>query len=328
MMLRRILFLIYPGFELMDYAGPVSVFAAANRTRAEAGEDPVYEILTLSAQGGLIGSGASVPVTALPAAGYRPRASDTLLIVGAGESPLTAAISDPVLLALLRDHGPQVERWGSICSGTFLLAATGAIEGRRVATHWMGCERLARQYPGIVVDAQALYVVDGTLWTSAGVTTGIDMALEMLRRDQGTELMLAIARRLVLYAHRPGHQSQFSDLLSQQGKVADGFGDLLAWLEANLHHPIRVEDMAAQMQQTGRTFHRRFSEAFGQPPARYLEDLRLQRARGLLGDGARVKQACAAVGFRSEAAFRTAFEARFGVTPSMARQVHGPAPGG
>lgn len=326
-MARRLVFLIYPGFELMDHAGPVSVFATASRIRLERGQPAPYEILTCSAQGGLIGSGSGVTVTALPAASYRPRGTDTLLVVGAGESPLTAAVTDPVLLSLLRDHGPEVARWGSICSGTFLLAATGAIEGRRVATHWMGCERLARQHPEIVVDEQALYVVDGTLWTSAGVSTGIDMALEMVRRDEGSELMLAIARRLVLYAHRPGHQSQFSDLLSQQAKVADGFGDLLAWLEANLHHPIRVEDMAAQMQQTGRTFHRRFSEAFGQSPARYLEDLRLQRARGLLGEGARVKQAAAAVGFRSEAAFRTAFEARFGVTPSMARQVHGSSPG-
>ncbi|MEM1230157.1 MAG: helix-turn-helix domain-containing protein [Pseudomonadota bacterium] len=321
---QRICFLVYPGFELLDYAGPMSVFASANRLRDESdGESrPLYELVTLSAQGGLVASGAGVAVTTAAATDYRPQLRDTLLVVGAAASPLTAAVADATLTGLLAAHGPQVARWGAICSGAFVLAATGLLAGRRVATHWLGCERLAREHPELTVDDRALYVVDGTLWTSAGVSTGIDMALAMVREDAGAALGLAVARRLVLYAHRPGYQSQFSDLLRQQSQLPGDFGELLVWLEANLHHPIRVADMAAQVAQSERTFARRFAAALGLPPARYLETLRLERARALLAEGARVKQAAHAVGFRSEAAFRTAFEAHFGVTPSMARQVH------
>lgn len=319
--------LIYDGFELLDYAGPISVFATAARIATEeagelgpdsAGAAASYDILTLSAEGGLVASAGGATVVSQRIDAYQPATHDTVLVVGGAAAPLLAAAEEPRLLALLRAAMGTTERVGSVCSGTFVLAASGIIRGRRVATHWQACGELALRHPDLTIDAQALYVVDEALWTSAGVSTGIDMALEMVRRDQGESLMLATAQRLVVYAHRPGYQSQFSDLLKQQGRVPKGYRELLPWLDANLHRSLRVADMAAQVGQSERTFQRRFREAIGTPPARYLEDLRLQRARSLLAEGARVKQVAGAVGFRSEAAFRRAFEVRYGLTPAMA----------
>ena len=169
--------------------------------------------------------------------------------------------------------------------------------------------------------ADALYVNEGKLWTSAGVTTGIDMALAMLERDLGSALKSAVARQLIIYAHRPGHQTQFSDLLAAQAKEDERFAGLTAWLRESVAREVPVEAMAASVGMSPRTFHRRFVESFGQTPAKFFEFLRLDSARAFLEAREPVGSVARRVGFRSESAFRAAFKAQFGVTPQLYREM-------
>ncbi len=316
---RRIIFAIFPGFEILDFSGPVAVFANADNLLP----DPAYEIVVVSSSGGLVPSSAGPACDSLAVAAVDLVAQDTLLVVGGDAAPLADAMADSVLAAWLQQAATVVARFGSICSGAFVAAAAGILDGRRVTTHWLACAELARRFPALTVDAEALYVVDDTVWTSAGVTAGIDMALAMLARDHGATLMGHVARVLVVYAHRPGNQSQFSALLGRQLQGGDDFEHLPPWLVDNLHRPLRVADMAAEVGMSERSFYRRFTEAFGETPAKFLERLRLEQAKALLARGNAVKMVTDAVGFRSEAAFRSAFRNRYGLTPAMHQRLHG-----
>jgi transcriptional regulator GlxA family with amidase domain len=215
------------------------------------------------------------------------------------------------------------ERIGSVCSGTFLLARAGLLDGRRATTHWAACERFRQMFPAVRLEPDALYVQDGDLWTSAGVTTGIDMALAMVGGDHGALLAAKVARQLVVYSHRPGHQSQFSSLLDAQTRATVEFAGLIDWVQARLEQPIRIAEMAAEMGMSERSFLRKFKEATGEPPSKYLDRLRIEKARVLLAAGASIKQTTLQVGFQSEAAFRSAFTARIGVSPSHYAKMQG-----
>ena len=196
------------------------------------------------------------------------------------------------------------------------------LNGRRVATHWEGCASLARAFPDVGVDADALYVQDGSLWTSAGVTTGIDMALAMVADDVGAAIAGDVARMLVLYARRPGYQSQFSPLLQAQAKADSPFGDLIAWIHAHLDGPLDVITLAARAGLSERTFHRRFAAATGQTPARFVETARLDAARILLSRGLSLKAVAAQVGLFPATRLSEAFERRFGVSARLYRDMH------
>ncbi|MEE2690623.1 MAG: helix-turn-helix domain-containing protein [Pseudomonadota bacterium] len=317
---RRILFIVYPGFEILDLAGPASVFANANLACGATR----YEIRYLSARGGRVRSGGGLEMETAPISAERRTADDTLLVVGAGAEDLRAALLDAELISALSNMAKGAGRIGSICSGAFLLAETGALDGKSATTHWAAQTYLARRYPAARLNDDALYVVDGNCWTSAGVTAGIDMALAMLRRDCGDAVMREVARRLVVYAHRPGRQSQFSSLLDAQTAASGDFSSLIAWMDSNLGEPIDVAALARHAGMSERTFHRRFVKAVGATPARFLEDLRLHRAKFLLEAGNSVKQSAYAVGFASESGFRTAFEKKFGVSPSLHRAFNAP----
>ena len=214
-----IAFLAYDRFQLLDVTGPAAVFAAANHER----KSRLYEVVILSPAGGLVSSDSGVTVQTRGVAGMGAKRIDTLLIAGAEEAALRAVIADRAVSRWIPRHAAKARRIGSVCSGTFVLAALGLIEGRRVATHWEACGALAARYPKLSVDPEALYVVDGKVWTSAGVTTGIDMALAMVEADCGADIANAIARRLVLYARRPGYQSQFSPLLDARIRAESPF---------------------------------------------------------------------------------------------------------
>jgi transcriptional regulator GlxA family with amidase domain len=204
-MLKRVVIVVYPGFELLDATGPASVFASANLAREEDGEAPYYALQVGSPSGGLVasGSGVAIDTSALPKIGGR---LDTILVSGAEPAAVVKAADTVELKRWLRRRTETVERLGSVCAGTFVLAAAGLVNGRRVATHWSACAPLARLYPAVTVDPDALYVVDGKVWTSAGVTTGIDMALAMVTEDLGRAIASRVAKRLVIYARRPGNQ--------------------------------------------------------------------------------------------------------------------------
>jgi transcriptional regulator GlxA family with amidase domain len=217
---------------------------------------------------------------------------------------------------------PRTNRFGSVCTGAFMLAQAGLLDGKRVATHWASCARLAERFPALSVDAEALYVVDGKVWTSAGVTTGIDMALALVEADLGAATANLIARHFVLYARRPGYQSQFSPLLQAQTAAEAPFAALIDWMQAHLDEPLDVPALARRAGLTERSFYRKFTDATGKTPAHFVEALRLDAARTLLAQGLPLKAIAGRVGLTSSARLGAAFERRFGMAPSLFREMH------
>ncbi|QRI64434.1 helix-turn-helix domain-containing protein [Shinella sp. PSBB067] len=320
--MHRVAFLVYPGFELLDVSGPAAVFTGANRALGQHGRPAVYAVVLVSAAGGTVESSSGIAVETRPVTEVRSGEVQTMLVAGAEREPLLAAVADPVLRAALPGLTARAERFGSVCSGGFMLAALGLLDGLRVATHWDSCAPLARAFPAVTVDPDALYVVDGRLWTSAGVTTGIDMALAMIARDLDAAIAGEVAKRLILYARRPGYQSQFSPVLQAQVRGESPFADLIGWIEANLDAPLDVPSLASRAGLSERTFHRRFVAATGQTPARFVETARLDAARMLLSRGLSLKSVAAQVGLFPATRLSDAFERRFGVAPRLFRDMH------
>jgi transcriptional regulator GlxA family with amidase domain len=315
---RRCIFIVYDGFELIDLSGPAAVFSAANTLLRSAR----YGIVAASPGGGSVASSCGISVDSLGIDRLRLRSGDTVLAMGADRIALTAAIGEPAIARVMRAASKRAERYGSVCAGTFLLGACGLLRGKRVTTHWKGCERLAAFVADARVEPDALYVVDGRLWTSAGATTGVDMALAMVESDHGAALMGAVAKHLVVYAHRPGHQSQFSSLLEAQTAADGAFSELIAWMARNADRAIKVAEMAARVKMPERSFYRKFTDATGVAPAKYLEALRLEGAKRYLEAGAPAKAVAQRAGFRSESAFRAAFAARYGISPAHHQRMH------
>lgn len=320
--MHHVAFVVYSGFELLDTSGPASVFNGANRSLKQGGEPPFYAIDLVSADGGMVTSSSGVTVDTRPLFALSSKAIDTLLVVGAEREPLVEAMADPVLREALPRLAGRAQRFGSICTGVFILAALGLLDGHRVATHWDACTPFAETFPSVALDPDALYVTDKRLWTSAGVTTGIDMALAMVTHDLGAAISGQIAKRLVLYARRPGYQSQFSPLLQAQAKADSPFADLIGWIQANLDAPLDVPALAARAGLSERTFHRKFVAAAGATPARFVETARLDAARMLLARGLSLKSVAAQVGLFPATRLSEAFERRFGIAPRLFRDMH------
>lgn len=310
---HRIAILAYEGCQLLDVTGPAAVFGAANEGR----DNPVYDVQIVSPGGGPVASNCGV---ALMSRRYGGR-YDTLLVAG-GSRGLKDVMAREDVRRWLQRLAPRTRRFGSVCTGAFVLAAAGLLDGKRVATHWASCQRLAEKFPSLTVDAEALYVVDGKVWTSAGVTTGIDMALALVEADLGAATANLIARHFVLYARRPGYQSQFSPLLQVQTEADAPFARLIEWMQAHLDEPLDVPALAARAGLSERSFYRKFVEATGKTPAHFVEGLRLEAARTLLAKGLPLKTIAGRVGLRSSARLGQAFERRFGMAPSLFREMH------
>jgi transcriptional regulator GlxA family with amidase domain len=310
---HRVFILAYEGCQLLDVTGPAAVFGAANESRAQ----PFYDLRIVSPDGGAVTSNAGVAIQSRKIGGQ----PDTLLVAG-GSRGLKAAMARDDLRRWLRTVAPKARRFGSVCTGAFVLAAAGLLDGKRVATHWASCERLARKFPALEVDADSLYVVDGKIWTSAGVTTGIDMSLALVEADLGAATANLIARHFVLYARRPGYQSQFSPLLQAQTAAEAPFAALIDWMQENFDQPLDVPTLAVRAGLAERSFYRKFTEATGKTPAHFVEGLRLDAARTLLTKGLPIKTIAGKVGLNSPARFGQAFERRFGMAPSLFREMH------
>ena len=311
--------LVYPGFELLDATGPVSVFNTANYILGQRAQMPAYGITMVSPTGGIVCSSSGVGVDTRPLSKAPPKNLHTFLVAGAEAGPLAAALKDPLICKRAPRWAEESSRYGSICSGTFVLAALQLIDGRRVASHWSACRPLAAAFPKVRVDADAIFVEDGKVWTSAGVSTGIDMALAMVANDTSAAIANDVAKRLVLYVRRPGNQSQFSRLLRAQRTAENPFGDLINWVQLHLDQKLDVPTLAAQARLSQRTFFRKFTETMGVTPAHLIESLRLDAARVLLMQGLAIKLTAARVGLPA-ARFARAFERRFGVSPRLYRQ--------
>ncbi len=314
--MRTVVFLVYEGCQLLDVAGPASVFTEAGTGLAH----PPYRVMLASLGGGPVTTEGGVTLGTEPLEGLNPRQIDTLLVPGAGRGGLRALLRNHATGDWVRGTASQVRRIGSVCTGAFALASWGLLEGRRVATHWQATAELARRFPSVSVDPNALFVEDGSVWTSAGVSTGIDMALALVERDLGRDAASTIARRLVLQMRRPGHQSQYSAVLEAQGGP---FGPLVAWMTANLTAELTLDKLAERANQAPRTFHRRFTTATGVTPAAFVERLRLDRARTLLEAGQSPKRVALATGFQSLDRLGRAFRRAYALSPTAYRALHG-----
>jgi transcriptional regulator GlxA family with amidase domain len=310
--IRAIDVLTYPAVQLLDVTGPVQVFASANDFVAGAGGVRPY-LLRVVAQGGeAVTASAGVALAAGPLT-QLGEALDTLLVAG-GEGA-EAAAENSVLVDWVRQRAAQARRVASVCTGAFLLAAAGVLDGRRAATHWMHCARLAQRYPAVRVEPDPIFVCDGPVWTSAGVTAGIDLALALVEEDLGRAVALAVARYLVVFLKRPGGQAQFSAALALQA-AEDKFGALHDWVNDHLGNDLSLSVLAEQAGTSERSFSRHYAEATGQTPARAIERLRVEAARRLLSESRlpvkRIAQRC---GFGSEETLRRSFLRLLAVTP-------------
>jgi transcriptional regulator GlxA family with amidase domain len=311
--------LAFSGCQVLDVAGPAMVFESGNNASGK----PRYNVHILSARGGTIQTNSAVVLVTKPLRELPPRAIDTLLIAGGDASGLRALVANRSVRKWTVQVSARARRFGSVCSGTFALAHFGLLRGKRVATHWSVCLELAKLCPETRVDANALFVNDGRLWTSAGVTTGIDMTLAMVASDLGDTVANAIAKRLVLYARRPGYQSQFSPVLNAQSHAEAPFAELIDWIRENLAAPLEVPNLAKRVSMSERTFQRNFTHSIGVTPARFVESLRLDQTRIYLGNGLSLKEIAAKVGYLTGAQLSKAFDRRFGMTPLLFRQLHG-----
>jgi transcriptional regulator GlxA family with amidase domain len=318
----KVAIFVYPGFELLDASGPASVLESANHVLALRAMEPLYETVLVSVRGGLVASNGGVQVHTEALTDGPPGQLHTFLVTGAEEPSLRAIMATPELRTWVPIWARSAVRYGSICSGTFVLAAAGLIDGRRVACHWIACRPLASAYPQLSVDENAIYVEDGDVWTSAGVSTGIDMALAMVAKDASASIANVVARRLVLYARRPGYQSQFSAMLLAQGTADNPFVEVLEWMHDNLDRDLGVPALADRAGLTERTFYRKFTSVMGETPARFVELLRLDEARLLLSRGVSVKAAAARVGLSPSGNLSRCFERRFGISPTVFREMH------
>jgi len=315
----RVILIAFDGAQGLDVMGPAEVFAGVTRHTGGVG----YEVIVASVGGGTIRATSGVPMTTVDLGRLRPIAEDTVIVAGGDEKAVRAAVACRRLVAWVARAAGVARRIGSVCSGAFVLAQTGALDGRRAATHWSACRQLAAFRPQVTVDANAIFVQEGRIWTSAGVTTGIDMALAMVEEDHGRRVADAIAARLVLYARRPGFQSQFSEALVAQRDASDPLAEALAWLRANLRAPMSASTLARRAGMSLRTFHRRCAEQLATTPAKMIERLRVEHARTLLATTALgTKTVASRSGFGSANRMARAFRRALGVSPTDYALLH------
>jgi transcriptional regulator GlxA family with amidase domain len=312
---RIIEILAFPDVQLLDVAGPLQVFASANDLARGAGLPPPYHV-TMVAREPLIAttSGLALAAAGLP---LPDEELDTLIIPGG--RGIDAACVDPALLAWVRVRVGQARRVASVCSGAFLLATLGLLDGRRAVTHWNRCGEFARRFPEVHLDPAPIFIQDGGIWTSAGITAGIDLALAFVEADLGGAAALAVARQLVVFLKRPGGQAQFSAALSlQQGEGR--FERLHAWIAERPASDLSVPALAAFVGMSERSFVRAYHRATGSTPAKAVERLRVEAARRMLEESRPVKQTAAQCGFGSEETMRRAFLRLLGSTPAAYRE--------
>ncbi len=304
--------LAFEQVQLLDIAGPLQVFASANQLAAADGQAPPYAPRVVAASGPTVTASAGLGLLAAPLP-EADTAVDTLLV--AGGPGVHEAAADPALVGWVRQRAGRARRVASVCTGAFLLGAAGLLDGRRAATHWRWCAELARRFPAARVEADPIFVRDGPVWSSAGVTAGIDLALALVEQDLGRAVALDVARHLVVFLKRPGGQAQFSAALFLQ-RAEDRFGALHRWMGEHLHGDLSLTALAAQAGMSERSFSRRYAEATGLTPARAVERLRVEAARRLLADTRLpIKRVAARCGFGSEETLRRSFLRLLATTP-------------
>jgi transcriptional regulator GlxA family with amidase domain len=316
--------LAFEGVQLLDVAGPVQTFAFANGIRKDAAGAP-YRIAVVSHRGGPICTSSGLPlVTRSIASATAKERIDTLIVPGG--PGVHDALKEARIIDWVSRQSSLVRRIASVCTGAFLLAETGILAGRCVATHWRSCGHLQQRYPDIRVNSDPIYLRDGRIWTSAGVTAGIDLSLALVQEDLGRKTAMEVARLLVVFLNRPGGQSQFSAPLEAQTAAADGdapnhFAPLHGWIAEHLCDDLRVERLAEHAGMSPRTFARVYATKMGLTPARMVEKIRIEAVRRTLEEtDMPIKRIAAACGFGNEERLRRAFARHVGTTPADYRR--------
>jgi transcriptional regulator GlxA family with amidase domain len=311
---RHIAFLVYPGLQLLDAAGPISAFEIAERICPGS-----YELRVIASRAGAVRSSAGVRLEARSLG--RAGTIDTLVV--AGGDGVRAALECPRTLRFIRACAVKARRVTSVCSGSFLLAAAGLLDGRPATTHWSCAQEFRRRFPQVRLDPDRIFVREGGLWTSAGITAGIDLALALIGEDLGEAVARRTAQHLVVYHRRPGGQSQFSALL-EMDSCAGRFAALFEFMRSHLASDLGVAQLAARACMSPRNFARAFHAETGVTPAKAVGRLRADAARAMLESGARqVQEVAALCGFRDPERMRRSFLRLFGASPAALKRASG-----
>jgi transcriptional regulator GlxA family with amidase domain len=311
-------FLGFEGLMALDLVGPIDAFTSAFVETGKGETANCYEVVII----GLTGR----PFTSESGVVFKPHRTiknapplDTLIIPGG--RGLRVPETQKRVSEWINSRAASTRRVATVCTGTYGLAATGLLNGRRVTTHWRHAQDLAQRFPKLQVDPNALYVKDGKFYTCAGITAGIDLSLALIEEDFGPRVALSVARELIVYLKRPGGQEQFSEALRFQTHSSDRFADLAAWIQGHLRQDLSAEALADRACLSPRHFTRRFKKVFGTTPAAFVEDLRLREARERLTlPDQTIESVADSVGFKSGDVFRRAFERRYGLQPSSYRK--------
>ena len=313
---KQIVMLAFADAQLLDVTGPMQILSAVNDARPRG--TPGYALTLLAESCGAFATSSGVRLVADGDYSDLPAQIDTLMAAG-GEG-IDAALRNPHLRAAIAAGAARARRVASVCTGAFLLADAGLLKGKRATTHWQNVELFARAYPDITVEPDAIFVRDGDIWTSAGVTAGMDLALALVREDFGEDMALAIARRHVLFLMRPGGQSQFSAHLASDANARGRLAPLLRWIPEHVGEALDVPALARAAKMSDRSFARAFRKETGDTPAHYVERARLDAARRLLSASQlAIGLVAARTGFGSEERMRRAFQRHLKVSPASFR---------
>jgi transcriptional regulator GlxA family with amidase domain len=318
---RRVVLVGYNGLQSLDLCGPLEVFTKAKDKAPEVGAAPFrYEIVVASPSGGVIVTNSGLQIADVARLSDLPGDIDTIMVVGGSVAGLEGTDEGAQIVEWLRERATDARRVASVCTGAFLLGAAGLLEQKRATTHWAACATLQGMCPSTTVVADAIYVSDGNVYTSAGITAGIDLALALVEQDLGPSVALAVARDMVLPLRRPGGQSQYSASLAAQAQASDRFRELLTWITENPTEKLGVPELADRAAMSERSFARLFKAQTGMTPSTYVELVRLDRAKMLLETTkwplARVAERS---GLGTAATLIRTFNRRLGVTPEEYR---------
>lgn len=317
--------LVYAGAQSLDISGPLEVFALASRQAQDdrPGQSPLYRLHIVAMRDEPVTMAAGMRLLPDMPCASLPKDTDTLLVCGGMGDALDRARADEALVEWLRSAATKVRRVASVCSGALLLAEAGVLDGRQATTHWSDLHELRTRYPTVRVESDAIYTRDGEVWTSAGITAGMDLALAMVAADHGQALALKVAKRMVMASKRSGGQSQFSSQLQAQD-LPDQFEQLAAWIGGNLQARLDIDLLAARLHISPRQFTRRFHATFGTTPQKYIEQQRIEAAKPLLESTRKeIKRIAVECGFASDEAMRRAFGRQLGVSPRDYRERFG-----
>lgn len=307
---RTVLVAVFEDFQILDAAGPIAAFEIAARYAPGA-----YRVRVAGPDAGMLASSAGVrwPVEAIKGQSN----IDTLMVSGGHGT--YGAMQDAAFIGAIKRLSARVRRTSSVCSGAFILAQAGLLEGKRATTHWRRAPQLQKLFPNVRVDADCIHIKDGDVWTSAGVTAGIDLSLAMIAEDLGDELATDVAREMVVYAKRPGGQAQHSALLDLDAP-SSRFAELNAWIRDHLHADLSVERLAAEAAMSPRNFARAYAAETGVTPAKAVERLRADAARAALQQGGAIQDIAERTGFGDPERMRRAFLRLYGAPPAAMRR--------